>query len=54
MRGFTNVGSDYGYLMVLISGDENKAITRPEEIVQGAANTGLTLNDKGFINDAAE
>ena len=54
MRGFTNVGSDYGYLMVLISGDENKAITRPEEIVQGAANTGLTLNDKGYINDAAE
>ena len=54
MRGFTNVGSDYGYLMVLISGDENKAITRPKEIVQGAADTGLTLNDKGYINDAAE
>ena len=54
MRGFTNVGSDYGYLMVVISGNENKAVTRPKDVVEGAAKTGLTLNDKGHISDAAE
>jgi hypothetical protein len=54
MRGFTNVGSDYGHLMVLISGNENKAVTRPQDIIKSAAETGLTLNDKGHIRDAAE
>jgi mannose-6-phosphate isomerase-like protein (cupin superfamily) len=54
MRAFRNVGSDYGYLLVIIGSTANAAVTRPKQIVDAARAAGATLNEKGKLVLAGE
>lgn len=54
MRSFKNVGSGYGYLLVIIGGTENAAVSRPQEVIDQAAAAGMTLGADGKIVNAAE
>tara|TARA_A100001037_G_C14915297_1_gene529132 strand:- start:101 stop:652 length:552 start_codon:yes stop_codon:yes gene_type:complete len=37
MRSFRNVGDSYGHLLVIIEGTENKAVGRPQDVIDQAA-----------------
>ncbi len=54
MRAFRNVGSEYGYLLVIIGSTENAAVSRPQEIIDQAAAAGASLNADGKLVSAAE
>ncbi|HCP01370.1 MAG TPA: cupin domain-containing protein [Rhodospirillaceae bacterium] len=47
MRSFKNVGDEYGYLLVIIGGTENTAVSRPQNVIDEASVAGMKLDMDG-------
>jgi mannose-6-phosphate isomerase-like protein (cupin superfamily) len=54
MRAFRNIGTEYGYLLVIIGGTENATVTRPQHLIDAAKSAGAKLNKAGKLVVAGE
>lgn len=52
-RGFENIGSDAGYLMAVLAGDDPGPVTWAPYVFEAARGTGLVLLDDGRLIDTA-
>jgi len=54
MRAFRNIGDEYAYLLVIIGGTQNAAVTRPQHLIDAARSLGVSLNEAGKLVTAGE
>lgn len=53
MRGFRNVGDEHGYLMAIIGGSDSGKVDWAKSVLDRAEETGLRLDEKGNLVEAA-
>ena len=54
MRGFRNVGEGHAYLMAILGGTDAGRVGWAPSVLERAAQTGLSLDEKGNVVEAAD
>jgi len=54
MRGFRNVGEGHAYLMAILGGTDAGRVGWAKSVLERAAETGLSLDEKGNVVEAAD